>query len=71
MLTVVLFTLFLVAIIHVIYQKYFAKPEAFPPGPKRLPIFGGMMPNEVKNGKKAFQTYLHEEYGPVAGIYLG
>ena len=71
MLTIVLVTLFLVAIIQVIYQKYFVKPDGFPPGPKRLPIVGSMMPDEVKNGEKAFQTYLHEEFGPVAGIYLG
>ena len=45
-----------------LFAKYGVKPAKFPPGPPRIPFVGSLplLPKEVRNGKKKFQTYMQE-----------
>ena len=63
----------LCVILVCLLYKYSSKPDKFPPGPPRIPIIGSftLLPKEVRNGKKKFQTYMQEAYGPISGIYIG
>ena len=56
----------LCVILVCLLYKYSSKPDKFPPGPPRIPIIGSftLLPKEVRNGQKKFQTYMQEAYGP-------
>jgi len=47
------------------------KPEKFPPGPRRLPVVGGIPFIMVKDSLIHSFRYVVDKYGPISGIYFG
>lgn len=65
-----LIIIFVALLLVYLYVKTL-KPKRFPPGPPRLPYVGGIP--YVAKDKSLMQTLrkLADDYGPLAGVYLG
>uniref|UniRef100_A0A8C6XN28 Uncharacterized protein n=1 Tax=Naja naja TaxID=35670 RepID=A0A8C6XN28_NAJNA len=46
------------------------RPKGFPPGPRRLPVFGNLLQFNMRDPLKSFDRFA-KKYGPVFSLYMG